>query len=278
MPILSFEELSTRLGSSVPNWTKLLRHLRTRYAMDEFFDGKDELKFRRGGKTLVTLYLREGYFTIMLIFGKAEREAFEAAQDTYPQDIVDIYHASRTYHDGKWMSFAVREDTEVEPFLRLLAIKKKPNRKPEKRDGMILGICGNRCDQCLLHHRNSGDGGNQRFQAGDQRCYHHPDEPVTDYSAVHCQGCRQSCPVSQCAAGKGYSSCMACDYDHCAVQEHNFTEPGNVNIGISNEDIELFVLPYCGRQRFDDLKQRGNSSCSLLTNALDYPQLTSKEG
>ena len=269
MAILSFEELSPRLGPSVSAWTKLMRHLRLRYAMDETFDGKDELKLRRGGKTLITLYLREGYFSVMLIFGKAEREAFEAAQDSYPPSIAEIYHASHTYHDGKWMLFDVHDETNLDALLRLLAIKKKPNRKPEKRDGMILSVCGNRCDQCLLYHRNSAEGGNLRFQEGDRRCYHHPDEPVADYSSVHCQGCRKDCAVTRCAAAKGYESCIQCDYEHCTVRESNFTEAGNVSIGISNEDIELFVLPYCGRQRFDDLRQRGGSSRSLHTDLLD---------
>lgn len=259
MNILSFEELSPRLGASVSAWTKLMNHLRTRYAMDECFDGKDELKFRRSGKTLVTLYLHDGYFSVMLIFGRKERETFEAMEDDFPRRIVEVYHASHTYHDGKWMMFDVHDDHDLDGLTRMLAIKKKPNRKPEKREGMILSVCGNRCDQCLLYHLNSGNGGNLRFQEGDQRCYRRSDEPSPDYSGMHCPGCRKDCAVSQCAAAKGFSSCIECDYERCTVRESNFTEPGNVSIGVSNEDIELFVLPYCGRERFEDMKRRGET-------------------
>lgn len=259
MNTLSFEELSPRLGTSVTAWTKLMNHLRTHYAMDELFDGKDELKLRRGGKTLVTLYLRDGYFSVMLIYGCKEREAFEAAQADFPQRIVDVYQASRTYHDGKWMLFDVHGEADLEGLIRLLSIKKKPNRKPEKREGMILSVCGNRCDQCLLYHRNSGNGGNLRFQEGEARCYRRSDEPAPDYSGMHCPGCREDCAVVRCAASKGYASCMSCDYERCTTRESNFTEPGNVSIGITSEDIELFVLPYCGRERFDDMKRRGES-------------------
>ncbi|MCH5287490.1 MAG: DUF3788 family protein [Christensenellaceae bacterium] len=259
MSILSFEELSPRLGASVSAWTRLMNYLRTHYVMDEVFDGKDELKFRRSGKTLVTLYLHEGYFAVMLIFGRKEREAFEAQREAFPQAVREIYDASRTYHDGKWMLFNVCDESLIEPLTRLLTIKKKPNRKPENREGMILSVCGNRCDQCLLYHRNSGNGGNLRFQEGDARCYRRSDEPAPDYSGMHCPGCREDCAVSRCARSKGYASCIECDYEQCGTRESNFTEPGNISVGVSAEDIELFVLPYCGRERFDDMKRRGEA-------------------
>ena len=80
-----------------------MRFMRGTYALDEVGNGKDELKFRRGGKTILTVYKREDRFDFLVIFGKVEREKFEAEQDSYPQSIRDIYDNSRTYHDGKWM-------------------------------------------------------------------------------------------------------------------------------------------------------------------------------
>lgn len=35
---------------SVSAWMKLFGYIRTTYVMDEFLDGKDEFKLRRGGK------------------------------------------------------------------------------------------------------------------------------------------------------------------------------------------------------------------------------------
>jgi hypothetical protein len=46
---------------------------------------KDELKFRRGGKTILTVCIRDDHFDFILIFGKAERKRFEQERDTYPQ-------------------------------------------------------------------------------------------------------------------------------------------------------------------------------------------------
>lgn len=255
MSVKSLEELENILGKSETAWTKLFSHIRVNYAMDEFWDGKDELKFRKGGKTLATFYVHEGYFTLLIIFGQKERHVFEERQEEFSQYIRDIYNNSKTYHDGKWMFFNIYDDEYVDSFIRLLKIKKKPNRKKENLTNAILSRCGNRCDQCLLYFKNSGNGGNVIFTEGNYKCYFRSDEPKEDYSHVHCKGCRASCAVAKCAASRNYSGCMECDYDNCNIKEGNFTIPGRCNIGISNEDIERFVLPYCGKERFDAMKR-----------------------
>ncbi len=58
--------------------------MRGKYRLDEMGDGKDELKFRQGKKTLLTVYTREDRFDFMIIFGKAEREAFETRRESFP--------------------------------------------------------------------------------------------------------------------------------------------------------------------------------------------------
>ncbi len=256
--VKSHDEYDLVLRKSAPVWSRLLGYIRIKYAMDEFFDGKDELKFRRGGKTFATLYIREGYFTLLIIFGKNERAVFETRQAEFPEHIIEFYNKCKTYHDGKWMFFEVYDDRDFDSLIKLLEIKRKPNRKTEKLDNAIISRCGNRCDQCLLHKSNSGNGGNVIFQHGDHKCYHRNDEPENDYSSIHCKGCRDSCEVTACLKERGYSSCIECDYHNCKIESNNFTVPGNCNIGISNGDIERFVLPYCGKERFDEIKSRNS--------------------
>ncbi|MBQ7983562.1 MAG: DUF3788 family protein [Clostridia bacterium] len=126
---LSFDEIRTTLSpEAAAAWEILVGHIREHYRMDELWDGKDELKFRRSGKTLLTLYLRQEYFTVLLIYGKAERDAFEAAADAFPPVLRELYENSRTYHDGKWMWLDVRDDRVVPDLIRMLGIKKKPEK------------------------------------------------------------------------------------------------------------------------------------------------------
>ena len=63
-----FDKLDELLAETAPVLSELVGRIRMEYAVDEVFDGKDEVKFRRGGKTLATLYLHEGYFTFLIIF------------------------------------------------------------------------------------------------------------------------------------------------------------------------------------------------------------------
>lgn len=43
--------------------------MRGKYCLDEIGDGKDELKFKQGKKTVLTVYTHENCFTFLIIFG-----------------------------------------------------------------------------------------------------------------------------------------------------------------------------------------------------------------
>lgn len=77
--------------------------MRGTYRLDEVGNGKDELKFKLGQKTILTVYLREDRFTFLIIFGKKEREVFEEQKEMFSQFICDCYYKAKTYHDGKWL-------------------------------------------------------------------------------------------------------------------------------------------------------------------------------
>lgn len=246
-----FDRMDALLGDASRALSDLVGRIRMEYVVDEFYDGKDEVKFRRSGKTLLTLYLHEGYFTLLLIYGKAEREVFEARRAEFPADFCALYDAARTYHDGKWMFYDVHAGADVDMLMRLLHIKKRPNRKPEKLDGAVISLCGNRCDQCMLHKDHFDPAA---FTEGEKHCYFTADEPAQDHSAHACPGCvpEKGCNYRKCAAQKGLSSCGECDYEHC-TSEH-FTEPGRCNLGITAEEVSRFIIPYCGKERFTAMK------------------------
>lgn len=126
-----------------------MRFMRGKYVLDEVGDGKDELKFRRGGKTVLTIYIREDRYDFLVIFGNVERGKFEAQRGEFPQNIQNIYDNSKTYHDGKWMLIPVTDLEMLEAVKQLVLIKKRPNRKPFPKDQAIYSDCGHRCDLCV---------------------------------------------------------------------------------------------------------------------------------
>lgn len=88
-----------------------------------------EYKYRRGGKTLCAFYFRKDCLGLMIIFGKDEREKFEAQRSGFSQEVCGVYDEAKTYHDGKWMMFTPEDGSFSQEFLKLLAIKRRPNRK-----------------------------------------------------------------------------------------------------------------------------------------------------
>lgn len=129
------EEMIDLVGQSLYDvWNKLCALIDETYDMDRLWNKggkawKYEYKYRRGGKTLCALYAREKCVGFMIILGKAERLKFETDRDHYSKEVQEIYDQTQTYHDGKWMMFEPADTSLFSDFIRLLEIKRKPDRK-----------------------------------------------------------------------------------------------------------------------------------------------------
>lgn len=115
-------------------WQGLCCAIEEKYEMERIWNagGKNwtyEYKYRRGGKTLCCLYAKSGRMGFMVVFGKEERAKFEAIRDTLSQTVCRQYEEAKTYHDGKWVMFEPTDSAEFEDYLKLLAVKRKANRK-----------------------------------------------------------------------------------------------------------------------------------------------------
>ena len=129
------DELTALIGKSLYDvWNKLCALIDGNYDMDCLWNqgGKAwtyEYKYRRGGKTLCALYARENCVGFMIILGKDERLKFETERTDYSKEVQRTYDEAQTYHDGKWLMFEPRDTTLFDDFIRLLRIKRKPNKK-----------------------------------------------------------------------------------------------------------------------------------------------------
>lgn len=65
----------------------------------------------------------------MIILGKDERLKFEADRENYGEEVQEIYDKAQTYHDGKWIMFELADTSLFNDFIKLLSIKRKPNRQ-----------------------------------------------------------------------------------------------------------------------------------------------------
>lgn len=115
-------------------WNSLCALIEERYDMERTWNsgGKAwvyEYKYRRGGKTLCALYAREKCLGFMVILGRDERAKFESDRANYSEEVQRVYDEAATYRDGKWIMFEPRDASLFGDFMKLLRIKRKPNRK-----------------------------------------------------------------------------------------------------------------------------------------------------
>ena len=126
--------LTELLGPSLGNvWEALCAAIEERYEMECLWStgGKHwtyEYKYRRGDKTLCCLYATKDRLGFMVIFGKEERRRLEEIRPALSDSVCRVYDAAQTYRDGKWVMFQPVDRSEFEDYLRLLALKRKPNR------------------------------------------------------------------------------------------------------------------------------------------------------
>lgn len=129
------DEMKNLLGESLYDvWTQLTACIDEKYDMERTWNKggkawKYEYKYRLGGKTLCALYARENCVGFMVILGKEERAKFEADKDAFAKEMQQIYEESQTYHDGKWLMFEPKDQVLFDDFMKLLRIKRKPNKK-----------------------------------------------------------------------------------------------------------------------------------------------------
>ena len=113
------EEMTALVGQPLYDlWNKLCILIDEKYEMECQWNkgGKAwtyEYKYRRGGKTLCALYAREKCIGFMIIFEQVQK----------------IYDEAQTYRDGKWVMFEPTDTSMFPDLIKLLGIKRKPNRK-----------------------------------------------------------------------------------------------------------------------------------------------------
>lgn len=123
-------------ADTLSRWNALTAQIEALYDMD-ILAGKGfgcwdiEYKYRRGGKTLCTLYAKTGSAVLLITLGKAEREKFDAQREAFTAPMRTLYDETTTYHDGKWLWIPMDNTLSPEDVNLLLRIKRRPNRKAE---------------------------------------------------------------------------------------------------------------------------------------------------
>jgi hypothetical protein len=114
------------------HWTRVTDWIEQNYpgvfSPEWLFGGKKHgwsLRYKKN-RSFCTLIPEKGRTTILIVFGREEREKAEAVADRLTDQTWKRYQEATTYHDGKWLLLTVDSDEVLADVERLLAVKRKP--------------------------------------------------------------------------------------------------------------------------------------------------------
>ena len=237
-----------------------MRFMRGKYRLDEV-PGKyydiDCLKFRQGKKTILSINIHDDRYDFQVIFGKAERDKFDARREEFPKIIQDIYDSEKNLHDGKWMLIPVADLDTLEAVKKLILIKKNPNRKPFPKENAIYSSCGHRCDLCI-HYSGAVfcDGFREDLKQRLIRVYANGvgDGDYWGDDMKFCDGCHTggldkgfSCEQLKCAKEHGLDKCTNCSNYPCSKSTAGWSPKIELK-HILADDVTWAILPYVDGQ------------------------------
>lgn len=83
------------------------------------------IKFRKSGKTLCTIYPRELYFTVLIVVGKKEKEAVESILPECTSIIQELYRQTKEGNGQRWLMIDLEDKGNLyDDILRLIQIRR----------------------------------------------------------------------------------------------------------------------------------------------------------
>ena len=90
------------------------------------------VKYKKGSKSLCVLYVRPGWFTAMVTLGAKQLLELEPLLPTFSPAFRGLYEKTPLFNGGKWLVVDVKEPEQLEEVQRLILLKAKPPRQPQK--------------------------------------------------------------------------------------------------------------------------------------------------
>ena len=112
-------------------WSSLREYLSVHYEhIPELdFGGRNygwSIRYRKSGKTLVTLYPERNAFTALVVLGKKEVGKTEGFQDKLSIRVRKLLQETDQLHDGRWLWIRPSSKADVQSIKLLLSAKRQP--------------------------------------------------------------------------------------------------------------------------------------------------------
>ena len=129
------EELAAAVGPQWTAWEELVRFVTSTYRVEEewkYYGSKSgwTLRYRKGGKALLSLTPAEGLFHAQVVLGEAHVEPARALP--LGENVRRILESARPYPDGRWLFIQVASEQELRDVQQLVALKAGPPRRAKQ--------------------------------------------------------------------------------------------------------------------------------------------------
>jgi hypothetical protein len=113
-------------------WAKLRRFLKENYdiAPEMMFDKKHgwDVRYRKSGKTLITLTPEKEAVRILIVLGREESAKALSMQKELSPKMYKLIENTKQLHDGRWLWLRLFKPEDVNDIEKLLPIKRKPKK------------------------------------------------------------------------------------------------------------------------------------------------------
>ena len=122
----TMREISISVGSKKDLWDSLERFVAENYRTkrDFAFYGKNygwALRFRKGGKALLSMYPGEGSFTAQIVLG--ETPAKKASSLRLGKNARNVLEIAHQFPEGRWLFIRVSVKQDIRDIQQLLLLK-----------------------------------------------------------------------------------------------------------------------------------------------------------
>jgi hypothetical protein len=128
----TMEEIHVAVSSKQPLWESLNSFIANGYKLKSYFAfyGKNygwALRFRKAGKSLLSLYPNEESFTAQIIL--SQEQAGKASSLGLSKKAIKIIEDAHPYPEGRWLFIKVESEQDLNDVKKLLTVKSQPVQK-----------------------------------------------------------------------------------------------------------------------------------------------------
>lgn len=127
----NFDEITNYInGDSKERWNELVNYIETNFkTKPTIFYSKCSakpgwnVKYKKRGKALCTLYPNTHYFTALIVLSETDMEWFKGTRDNYSKYILDLYDNCNLFNGTKWLMIDITNDDIMKNVKKIIELK-----------------------------------------------------------------------------------------------------------------------------------------------------------